>query len=215
MEETIKIFIYIHAFFGGLGLITGIGSSIVKKGSPIHKKFGKLFSIGMFTSSIISLPIACMPNHENPFLFLIGLFTIYLVLVGNRALTFKPKQKLEANNLDKLISGSMFVISLLMIGLGLLGFIQKIDNSILYLFFGGFGTLMTIKDFLFFKNFKEKKNAWLISHIGKISGALIASVTAFIVAGLGLGNIISWILPSIIGTFYISYHSRKYKPKKK
>jgi len=58
MEETIKILIYIHALFGGIGLITGIGSVIVKKGSTIHKRMGKLFSIGMITSSLISIPIS-------------------------------------------------------------------------------------------------------------------------------------------------------------
>ena len=89
MEETIKTLIYIHAFFGGLGLVTGIGSIIVKKGSKPHKKMGKLFSIGMIISSLISMPISWLPNHENIFLFLIGLFTIYLVISGNQILTFK------------------------------------------------------------------------------------------------------------------------------
>lgn len=214
MEQTITIFIYIHAFFGGLGLITGIGSAIVKKGSAIHKRLGKLFSVGMFTSSIISLPIACMPNHENPFLFLIGLFTIYLVLTGNRVLTFKPKLKDKASMLDKTISGTMLFVAIIMLVLGIAGFFQKVNNSVLYLFFGGFSAFMTIKDFIFFKKFKEKKNAWLRSHIGKISGALIASITAFIVAGLGIGNLISWTLPSLIGTIYIIYWTRKYKPKR-
>jgi len=209
MEQIITIFIYIHAFFGGLGLLTGIGNTLVKKGSPIHKKLGKLFSIGMFTSSIISLPIACMPNHENIFLFLIGLFTIYLVLVGNRALTFKPTLKEKATLLDKIISGSMLLVSIFMILLGIIGFFKRMDNNILYLFFGGFGLIMTIKDFIFFKTFKQKKKAWLANHISKIVGALIASVTAFIVAGLGIGNLISWILPSVIGTIYITYHSIK------
>ncbi|MBQ0787561.1 MAG: hypothetical protein KBT69_08680, partial [Oceanihabitans sp.] len=82
MEETIKIFIYVHAFFGGLGLISGIGSIVMKKGSIPHKRMGKLFSIGMITSSFISIPITFMPNHENTFLCLIGLFTIYLVISG-------------------------------------------------------------------------------------------------------------------------------------
>lgn len=212
MEQTITIFIYIHAFFGGLGLITGIGSALVKKGSKIHKKLGKLFSIGMFTSSIISLPIACVPNHENTFLFLIGLFTIYLVLAGNRALTFKPTLKEKATTIDKLISGSMFLVSIIMLVLGTLGFFQEINNSVLYLVFGGFGAFMTIKDFIFFKNFKQNKNAWLLSHIGKIAGALIASITAFIVAGLGITrSLLPWILPSILGTIYIIYWKRKYR----
>ena len=200
MEETIKIFIYIHAFFGGIGLITGIGSVIVKKGSPIHKRMGKFFSIGMITSSLISIPISWMPNHENLFLFLIGLFTIYLVLAGNRALTFKTKDK--ADWIDKMISGSMLFFSLIMIIIGIYGVLNNISFSILYLFFGGFGLFLTIKDFRFYKNSKNPKNAWLISHIGKMIGALIASITAFIIAGLGIGNLIAWILPTILGTFY-------------
>lgn len=207
MEEIIKILIYIHAFFGGVGLITGIGSIVVKKGSAIHKKLGKLFSIGMITSSIISIPISWMPNHENLFLFLIALFTIYLVLAGNRALLFKTKQ--EADWIDKLISGSMLFFSLIMVIIGIYGVFNNNSLAILQLFFGGFGLLLTIKDFLFFNNSSKPKNAWLVLHIGKIMGALIASFTAFIVAGLGIGNIISWTVPTIIGTFYIMYWKRK------
>lgn len=212
MEETIKIFIYIHAFFGGTGLITGIGSIIVKKGSPIHKKTGKLFSIAMITSSLISIPISWMPNHENLFLFLIGLFTIYLVLVGNRALAFKAKEK--ANQVDKMISGSMLLFSLIMITIGVNGVLDGISYSILYLFFGGFGLLLTIGDFRFYLNSRNPKNAWLISHITKMIGAVIASITAFIIAGLEIGNLIAWTLPTILGTIYIVYWRRKVVIKK-
>jgi|SRR5690554_3069563 len=211
MEETIKILIYIHAFLGGVGLITGIGSIIVKKGSSIHKKMGKLFSIGMIGSSLISIPISWMPNHENLFLFLIGLFTIYLVLAGNRALTFKTKTK--ADWVDKIISGSMLLFSLLMVVIGLYGVINGSSLSILYLFFGGFGLLLSIKDFSFYKNPKSPKNAWLISHLGKMIGALIASITAFFIAGLGIANIIAWTLPTILGTIYILYWKNKLKLK--
>jgi len=211
MEETIKILIYIHAFFGGIGLITGIGSVIVKKGSLIHKRMGKLFSIGMITSSLISMPISWMPNHENLFLFLIGLFTIYLVLAGNRALTFKTKDK--ADWIDEMISGSMLLFSIIMLIIGTYGVSNNISFSLLYLFFGGFGLFLTIKDFRFYKNSRNPKNAWLISHIGKMIGALIASITAFIIAGLGTGSLIAWTLPTILGTFYIVYWKRKMKIK--
>ncbi len=209
MEETIKILIYIHAFFGGIGLISGIGSVIVKKGSSLHKKMGKLFSMGMISSSLISIPISWMPNHENLFLFLIGLFTIYLVLTGNRALTFKTKAK--AHWIDKIVSGSMFFLSSIMIIIGFYGVLNSISFSILYLFFGGFGLFLTLKDFRFYKNSRNQKNAWLIAHIGKMIGALIASITAFIIAGLGIGNLIAWTLPTILGTFYIVYWKRKMK----
>ena len=82
-----------------------------------------------------------MPGHENLFLFLIGVLTLYMVLAGNRALTFKSKVKLKADIVDYLISGTMLLISATMIIIGTLGVIQKTENSVLYIFFGGFGIL--------------------------------------------------------------------------
>ena len=213
MEEVIKILIYIHAFFGGLGLITGLGSIIVKKGSIPHKNMGKLFSIGMIVSSLISMPIAWMPNHENLFLFLIGLFTIYLVVSGNQILTFKSKNKQVAEPIDKIISGSMLILSVFMILFGVYGLVKGNSAYSLFVFFGGFGLSLTLRDFIFYKRYTNTNNAWLSNHIGKMIGAYIASVTAFIVAGLGIANLIAWMLPSVLGTFYIIYWRRKLKPK--
>jgi len=211
MEQAIKILIYIHAFFGGIGLLTGIGSIIVQKGSSLHKKMGKLFSIGMITSSLISVPICWMPKHQNIFLFLIGLFTIYLVISGNRALTFKRKKK--ADVVDKIISGTMLFFSIVMVTLGIYYQLNTIENAILFIFFGGFGLFMTIKDFIFYANISEINKKWLSKHIGKMIGALIASITAFIVAGLGIANLIAWITPTVLGTIYIIYWNRKTETK--
>src|ERR1700741_2129010 len=103
MEQLIKILIYIHAGFGGIGLITGIISICIAKGGLLHKKSGLIFSYSMIISALLSLVIARMPHHENLFLFLIGIFTIYLVLAGNRALTLK--RKTVADKIDKSVSG--------------------------------------------------------------------------------------------------------------
>tara|TARA_R110000868_G_scaffold79068_3_gene225002 strand:+ start:536 stop:1192 length:657 start_codon:yes stop_codon:yes gene_type:complete len=211
MEQTIRILIYIHAFFGGIGLITGIGSIVVTKGKSLHKKTGKLFSIAMVTSALLSLFICWMPKHQNTFLFLIGLFTIYLVVSGKRALTFK--HKIKANLLDKIISGSMLFFSIIMISLGIYYQLLAIENGILFTFFGAVGLFMTIKDFIFYKNLSETNKNWLPKHIGKMVGALIASITAFIVAGLNIGNLLAWITPTILGTIYIIYWNKKIKSK--
>ena len=95
--------------------------------------------------------------------------------------------------------------------MGTVGIIQKINNSILYVFFGSFGVLLTIKDFQTFKRITQNRNAWIKSHIGRMVGALIASVTAFLVAGLNIGTVLVWILPTILGVPYIIYWSRKFK----
>ena len=209
MEQIIKFLIYLHAFLGGLGLATGMISILVKKGGANHIKSGKIFSYTMILSALISLFVAQMPKHENLFLFLIGIFTIYMVLVGNRALTLKNTAK--AAHIDKLISGLMLLISATMIVIGMIGMTNKIDNSILYLFFGGFGIFMTFKDFQTYKSLTKNKNAGIKSHIGRMVGSLIASLTAFLVAGLQIGTLLVLIAPTILGTAYIIYWNRKFK----
>jgi len=184
MESTINMLIYIHAFFGGVGLLTGITSVTVKKGGLIHKRSGKVFSYAMVISALISLFVSRMPNHENLFLFLIGIFTLYMVLAGNRALTFNSKTKLKPDTIDYLISGTMFLVSVVMVIAGTYGVFQKVHNSVLYIFFGVFGILLTVKDFLNFVKLAENREAKLKSHLGRMVGALIASITAFMVAGL-------------------------------
>ena len=214
LEQLIDYAIYVHAFFGGLGLITGIGSMIVKKGSPLHKKMGKVFSISMVTNSLISIPVACMPNHKSAFLFLIGVFTIYLVLSGNRSLSFKPRKKKKAALVDVLISGGMFLSSLVMIGIGIYSYSNS-GNGILFLLFGGGGLSLTIGDYFFFKRYpgEETKIKWLLNHISRMMGALIASITAFLIVGLSTNSLFAWILPSVIGTIYIIYWQKKMKAK--
>lgn len=171
---------------------------------------GKWFSIGMIISSLISIPVAWMPGHRNMFLFLIALFTIYLVLAGNRALTFKPIfKKASPTFIDKLISGSMLLFALMMIGIGILGLLQTGQNAVLFLFFGLFGLGFAIKDFQFYKNPNANKSNWLVNHLGRIIGAYIASITAFMVAGLHFDNLAAWMLPSFIGSGAIIYWTRR------
>lgn len=215
MENIIEIFIYIHAFFGGVGLITGIASIIVKKGRLNHKRLGKWFSWSMIISSAISLVIARMPNHINTFLFLIGIFTIYMVLAGNRALTFKSVKKTKANLTDKFVSGIMAFSALLMIGFGISGLINGYSHSILFLFFGIIGLFLPYGDYKLFKTTLENRKLWLINHLSRMLGALIASVTAFIVAGMHQDTLWAWITPSVFGTVYIIYWIKKTKGKKK
>lgn len=215
MENIINIFIYIHAFFGGVGLITGIASIIVKKGQRNHKRLGKLFSWSMIISSVISLVVARMPNHNNTFLFLIGIFTIYMVLAGNRALTFKSNKKTKANYIDKMVSITMAVSSLFMIGFGINGFIKGYNQSILFLFFGLFGLFMPYADFKLFRTTLKNRKLWLINHLSRMLGALIASITAFIVAGMHQDTLWAWLTPSVLGTAYIIYWIKKTKGKKK
>lgn len=210
MENLIKTIIYIHAFFGGIGLLAGFATLIFKKGSKNHKLFGKLFSYSMILSSAISLGVCLVPKHENPFLFLIGILTIYLVLSGNRVLSFMSKE--EATVTDKLISIVVFVGSLLMLALGIFYISEKDGIGILYVFFGLLAFLLTWRDFKFYKNIDKTKV--LKFHIGKMTGAYTASVTAFLVAGVQLNGLIYWLMPSLFAGIFILYWNKKIRNKR-
>ncbi len=213
MEPIITLVIYIHAALGGIGLLTGIGSMAVKKGSKLHKRLGNIFSYSMITSCVLILPIAWLPNHESLFLFLISLFTIYLILSGRQALTFKLRSKQKASTLDLVISSTMFIFSLFMLGYGLYGLFTPVEDHILLMIFGGLGVFLTSRNFALYKNFKTQKKAWLLAHLTYMIGGLISAVTAFIVAGLKLWTLAAWVLPSVIGTIFIIYWRRKTEGK--
>jgi len=91
MEQTIKILIYIHAGFGGIALLAGLIPLIAKKGLQLHRKSGLVFYYSMLMSAITAMVIAILPNHESPFLFAVGIFSLYFTLTGKRALSFKHR----------------------------------------------------------------------------------------------------------------------------
>ena len=215
MEIYITYSIYLHALLGGVGLLAGGVSVVAVKGKRWHTRSGKVFSVAMIGSALISLVVASLPNHQNLFLFLIGIFTIYMVLAGNRALALNSRTKPQATAADKSISGTMLVGSVAMILIGGYGILTELPNSLLFLFFGGIGLFMTTSDFKTFRTFQQDRLAGVKSHIGRMVGAMIASVTAFIVAGLDFKTLAAWLSPTLLGVPYIIYWTRRIEAKKK
>ncbi|MFK8037527.1 MAG: DUF2306 domain-containing protein [Crocinitomicaceae bacterium] len=204
MESLVKILIIVHATFGGIALVTGLISMIVYKGQNLHKKSGKIFVYTMLISAVTALFIALMPNHENPFLFAIGIFSTYLVLTGYRALRFKRKQ--ISLKLDIALAWVMAVTGFLMIVMPTI-LTQKF-NIVLGVF-GIVGISLAIQDLRLFRNSKRLQKGWLKLHIGKIMGGYISAVTAFIVVNQLIPGIYGWLLPTVLGSAFIAYWMRK------
>jgi hypothetical protein len=53
----------------------------------MHQKLGKVYFSALLTSSLVSLVMAVL--HENIFLFIVGIFTAYMLLSGTRYLKIK------------------------------------------------------------------------------------------------------------------------------
>ena len=208
MEKFIQTLIYIHAFFGGVALLSGLVSMVAKKGNKAHKKAGLLFFYAMMLSGIIAMFVAISPNHNSPFLFSIGIFSLYFVFTGKRALRFKRKN--NSLKIDKLISTTMLITGFCMI---LVPIIFTKSINIILIVFGVVGMVFSIKDLIQFKNPNKLKKGWLKFHLGKMIGAYISATTAFVVVNQFFPSIYGWFAPSILGGFVIAYWIKKINRK--
>src|SRR3954468_12500544 len=87
MENIFKVILILHIIGGGTALIGGTVNTIRKKGDRIHKLTGKCFLYGMLTSATCALVLSIL--HPNYFLFIVGIFTIYMTGTGVRYLSLK------------------------------------------------------------------------------------------------------------------------------
>ena len=210
IEETTQILIYVHAAFGGIALLTGLVSILAKKGKKIHRKSGLIFFYSMLLSGITAMIISVMPNHESPFLFAVGIFSLYFVLTGKRALNFKRKH--PDLKIDKLISIIMITTGILMISLPII--LTKSINIILVVF-AIVGIIFSVRDLILFKNPERLRKGWLKLHLGKMLGGYISATTAFVVVNGFFPSFYGWFIPGIVGGLIIAYWMRKMNKKTK
>ena len=205
-EVLIRYLIFAHAGFGFVALTVGAVALSTKKGRKTHKFSGKVFALSMLLSSMLSVIISSQPKHSNVFLFCIGILTIYLVTTGYRCLKYRDQHK------SLLIDYSLTIV-MLIFSLVLLSYVPIVAGKINLLFtiFGLLGLSLTIQDLIAYRNRQKLGDNVLKMHIGKISGAYIASVTAFVVVNSLIPGIYGWIVPGILGTFYIIYWNRRLK----
>lgn len=200
LEKIAQWLIYTHAGFGGIALLAGAVALIAKKGSKLHKKSGIVFFYSMLLSAFLSFIISIMPKHESPFLFSIGVFSIYFILSGYRSLKFKRREfDLKA---DKLIAYVIILTGFTMI---LYPIVLNGKLNIVLLVFGIVGLVFGLRDLKLYKDSQKLKKNWLKLHLGKMIGGYIAAVTAFFVVNEILPGIWNWFVPGIIGGGYISF----------
>ncbi len=213
MEILFKILLLLHIFGGGVGLLSGTINIIRKKGDKKHKLTGKFFLYGMLLSGVSALALSVM--HPNYFLFIVGIFTLYMVSTGERYLFLK--QLLNGQSpifLDWILAGSMLVFGIAFIVFGIKIYLQQEKFGLVFLVFGYISLRFVYSDWQNYTGKAKHKNYWLLAHLQRMTGAYIASLTAFLVVNKLLPRIIMWLLPTILLTPLIFIWSRKYSIQK-
>ena len=215
--ELFKVFLLIHIIAGSIGLISGTISIIRKKGDSKHRFIGKIFLYSMLTVGFSALILSIM--HTSSFLFIVGIFTLYMVSTGQRylflrqlTLNQKPKWIDWALTIFMLIFGIVFIV------FGILNISKGENFGIVFIVFGTIGLRMVSTDFKNYLRKTDVQNSWLLAHIQRMTGTYIAALTAFLVVNIKntfLPGYVVWLLPTAIFFPLIYIWTKKYQLKKK
>lgn len=213
MNLIFTLLLILHVIGGTIGLITGTINIIRKKGGELHGNIGMLFLYGMLTAGLSSLVLSVM--HPNYFLFIVGIFTLYMTATGKRYLHFKQSGK-KPGIMDWGLTGGMLLAGIAFLGFGLALLIRGNNFGIVFLAFSFIGLRFSFADMSNYRGKSKIKNFWLTGHLQRMIGSYIASTTAFLVVNvkyipLYLPNYIWWLLPSVIFTPLIIIWTRKYR----
>ncbi len=214
METLTTLLLILHIAAGFTALLTGMVALATQKGGKNHKIAGLIFFWAMSGILVTALLLATL--RPNVFLFLVGVFSFYMAFTGYRIMHIGKTAKGQTPALaDMLVSGSTLVAGLFMLFCGFVNLTTfAYTLQPLFIIFGCVTIGFSFSDLLRYHRGMAHKNAWLILHIGRMCGAFIATVTAFLVVNVTfLPALVVWIGPGIIGSVFITLQIRKYKAK--
>lgn len=94
MEAVHNASLLVHIAAGFLGLAAGFGAILSRKGSPTHRRWGRIFAVALLTTSVTTFVL--MVLRPSPLLAAIGAFTAYLIVTGWLSIIRRlPRKPLE------------------------------------------------------------------------------------------------------------------------
>ena len=214
MNQIHNILLILHIVAGSFGLVTGTINLIFRKSGARHRVMGIIFTIAMLLTGFSAIGLAWI--NPSPFLFIVGVFTVYMVGTGYRYIRIRNSGgKKGPQIIDWILTVGMAVVGIVFLVMGgYLGF-NGDAFGVVYIVFGLISLLFVSADRTNYGGKSKIVNYWQVAHLQRMIGAYIASVTAFLVVNSnGLTAFIPgwlfWLLPSIILTPLIIIWSRKY-----
>lgn len=201
----VQLLLYLHMVSGGISLFFGLINLLMKKGGMTHRRIGRVFVFSMFVAGLSALILATIKS--NVFLLFVGIFSLYLTLVGFMYIRHPYNPRLIRS-----VAIVMLISGVALLSFGLLK-LQEDSFGIVQIVFGGIGALLASRDL---KAGPADYKSRSVRHLQRIIGAYIATCTAFLVVNVHLPdnipNVLPWLLPTALLTPYIIYWSKKQKP---
>lgn len=199
--------LFIHISGGLLSLFSGCYNLVTRKGTLNHKRCGIIFFYAMLISSLAALPMSVM--HPKPFLFLIAVFSLYMLLTGKLYILKKNLGGVKIT--DWILMGFMFVFAFIFIYLGINALNNANSFGWVFLVFGCTGMLFVYQDQRNFRSPSILRRVAIVAHLQRMVGSYIAAVTAFLVVNNSfLPPLLAWLLPTLLLVPLIIIWSRRY-----
>lgn len=212
MERIYSIILVLHIIAGTLALSSGAIAFSVRKGKGWHTKAGDLYYYAMLAVGISAF-VMCFLKY-NPFLFVIGLFSLYMAITGYRSMQLPANPANASLRFDWTIWSITLAGLLTSLSLNLqreLGGLTPVLLTFSCILIG-----MLLIDLKTLCQRRWNKSKLLKRHISRMGGAYIATFTAFLVNNLHTDPaFIAWLLPTLVGTPLIMYFQYKFSPKKR
>lgn len=201
--------LWLHILAGTVALFAGFGALVTTKGGWRHRQAGKVFlvSMGVVVATVFVL-LAIDPTSFRIILSLIAIFSGYLAFSGYRALS-RRRPTSPAHMIDWMAAGSVILACL---GLGVWGvswFLGGNSFGIVMAFFSVIGIAFGTMDGRSFRS--DEQGDWMVSHLQRMVGAFIATVSAVSAVNLTpVLGIMAWLWPTLLGIPLIAHWSNKY-----
>lgn len=188
------IILAIHIIAGSIALLSGTLAMIFPKGLRKHRLSGQSFSVSMLVTSSSAILLGLL--NPSGFLMAVGLFTLYLVISGWVWSHSQPNRHKKFLLRGMGLMGIAFTLLMFYRAWQLGG-----GAASILLVFGGILLILSIGDF----TIPKREHGYVFRHAGRMGGAYIAAVTAFLVVNLTfVPNIIVWLGPTIVGSIVLS-----------
>lgn len=148
--------------------------------------------------------------HTNLFLFVVAVFTMYMLITGLRYLRITARG--GAKTIDWCLTAAMLVFGLVFVWQGVTSLMGGNSFGYVMLTFGAISLLFAYQDVRNFQGRNPIKNFGLTTHLQRMVGSYVASVTAFLVTNFQFGSpVVLWLAPTAVLVPLIVVWSRKWK----
>jgi len=184
---------------------------IAPKGKHIHALAGRTYVWAMAVVCVSALVMCLL--HPQQFLLYVAIFSFYLVFTGER-LTKRKSAGMKAEQQDWIAALLAVLGGSLLLVRGVWFVTSGKEFGWVPIVFGAICLGVSLRDMRSFVRPTTERNAWLFTHLARMVGGYIATVTAFCVVNLTfLPALAVWLVPTVVGTVGISVWTAYYRRK--